>query len=576
MEERLSDNQRARPWSPGVEEKLQMAKNAILAEVPDGIVSIFVVGSITRESTPNSDLDMVTVLNDHAFMQSMDRLKPFLRDLSATINKKHPEHELVLWVSKLDHYKTYLPDVSYVRANMPSSADRLDAWCGLAKFTLINYEAVSHICIYGDFQFLDRAAFLMIPKTEAREVLVLSTRTLAQGLAEMYSPAGFARAGANHIAKAGLRAAYAVLIYRSGKALNSYAQIRDSALRDLPKSFHAVLNHLYDTKTSDSASIPPLPEILAFMQYCESQVANAPRLTFDGVVAGMWGESFAFSPDSVLGKESPIEEYERIADAHTNYAHFLYFLTTSTAIVHELSSLDWSKAHPLILDFFFEEISVISVFAFNCPERLRIIIGRTEREAVDIVFDRKAIEQVAELVERTLRLYLKSPKDTAYSRPWLSIGQKLARLKTITDRLQTFTERPIDATLLQLLNDGFSMDEYVDALQWEGRILGGIVSTELIRVQSEIALTLYQIGAVEASCRILEGLARVVNTKDAVAEEFARDRLAPSENMNRILSTACHYYAITLHRLGRASEAQKQYTQALTLNPENFSALADF
>src|SRR5262249_61365102 len=100
-----------------------------------------------------------------------------------------------------------LPDVSYVRANLPMVQGRLDAWCGLAKHTLIRYEAASGANLYGDFSIGERA-FVRIPKWEPIELLLLATPNLAEGILDVAEGPSLRHAGRNHMANAGLRSAY--------------------------------------------------------------------------------------------------------------------------------------------------------------------------------------------------------------------------------------------------------------------------------------------------------------------------------------------------------------------------------
>src|ERR1700760_3477671 len=100
--------------------KLELTKQLLLEEFAHDLVALLVMGSITHEATPTSDIDIAVVYRDRFHREHIADIKDRLHGLAAEINSRFPAHELVLWPSKLDHYRTFLPDVSYLRANLPS------------------------------------------------------------------------------------------------------------------------------------------------------------------------------------------------------------------------------------------------------------------------------------------------------------------------------------------------------------------------------------------------------------------------------------------------------------------------
>jgi len=375
--------------------KLETAKRDVLSEFSSAVMAIVVMGSITREATDESDLDVSVVYLDKEYNERIEDIRNKLRRIAAEINARYPKNELVLWASKPDHYRATLPDVSYIRRNLPYSLDRLDAWCGLAKITLASYEGASSKVIYGTLD--PQPIVRIIPRYEAVELFLVATRCLAEGLSELGRTDPLEqRNGVNHLAKAGLRAAYAFLIAKDRLPRNSYHEILQAASGEFPEELRPILFRLYDAKMGVTTALPAIAEILQVMRYCEDGVASVRRLTFSGIAWGRAGESFGYSADSFANALTPVEGYSRFAGSDANFVHSMYFVLTAKEIILRIAHL--ASSHPEVLDFFFEEIVAVATFAFFNPAGLNIHVGIHEKTELRFNLGIEALESLVPLL----------------------------------------------------------------------------------------------------------------------------------------------------------------------------------
>lgn len=535
-------------------------------------MGMFLMGSITAEATATSDLDVIVLLHDEDYNRHVEEIQERLTDIAREINRVHPRHELVLWASKYDHYFTLFPDVSYVRGNLPDHVGRLDAWCGLAKHTLIHYECSSAERLFGEVEL--KPVVKAIPRSECLELFLLTTRTLAEGLVELFSadPAQ-RRSGINHVAKAGLRAVYALLIHEDRKPRIRYSEIASEGRNHLPNDIRDTLNALHQAKLDDADDLPDLADVLTLFRYCEKRIADTPRLSSVGLTVGRGGESFAFSAEDITDpKPVPVEAYCRFPGFNANYLHAFYFLMSAQEIVKRMAAVGYDE--PAFLDFFFEEFTAAASFAIYNPDGIRILVGRDERErsTIDLRLGRDFLNGVLPLLVALAEAYL-AAADDQFSRPWLSQQTKLERLHTVLTAVSAISTRDdaegVLARLAERVDIGAQIDTIVD---WQLPLLSGLIGASALQTQIQLGLTLYQTQKFELAKRLLESvIAQEEHARDA-AQLMAIDASA----LAAVFSQAHQYLAITFHRMGEIHGARREYEAALKRDPDNFSAVDDY
>jgi len=553
-----------------LKDKLDLTTRAIQEEFYEAVAGVFVMGSITKEATPTSDLDVVVVYDDGYFQKNFTEIKPKLNRIADEINRVLPEHELVLWASKNDHYRTLLPDISYLRANLPSTTDRLDAWCGLAKHTLLNYEASSHTTILGDFTV---NATKLIMLNEAGELFLLSTRTLAEGITELTSgEARVRRAGINHVAKSGLRAVYAVLLRKDQQPRNSYFDIWQESLRLVSPQHHQIVTHLYEVKSGKRSDLMSTQSLLEFLRYCEMEIADAPSLEMTGLSRDRTGaEAFAFPSDLLFKTSAPVSEYCRFLGFHRSFLNSLYFLMSSEAIAWRLISAGISDLN--VLDFYYEELMAVVSVASMSPGGVHLVVGRNERHEINLELGLKLLQGLAPRLQELASHYLNAEHDQ-FSRPWLSLQTKLARLFVVLQILSNVPDVLVSEHLIEELGKRVNSDCLSEAVLWECFLFRGIYSEAILEHFSNIALKLAQAGGVDLAQRILESVLLVNQTKEDAARELGHSDEARI-SFDQKLSRATQYYAVTFHRQGQFAKAKEQYLKSLALDPNNYSAIDD-
>ena len=553
-----------------VNQKLQTAKRCVINEFGDAVVAIIVMGSITREATEASDLDVSIIYHDRDYNGRIEDIRDTLGKIADQINHGQPHHQLVLWASKEDHYRTNLPDVSYVRRNLPYALDRLDAWCGLAKNTLANYELASHRIIYGKCD-----ALLLVKKIfpcESLELFIIATRTFAEGIAELASiDVTDQRNGVNHIAKAGLRAAYAVLISRNTQPLNSYRAILEASILTFPCNLHNVLKHLYELKTGRKNELIDIASVLQLMHYCEKQISTVRRLSMSEVAFGTAGESFAFpNLHEELMNDPPArsEEYRRFAGFEVNYIHSLYFLMTATEIVRRFARA--AIYNHDILNFFFEEITTIATFAIYAPFGTRIRLGIVEMTELQISLGIENREMLPPLLSSLKKFYEVS---TNYiETPWLPYKSQLSILETLA-LVAPSVGIGKDDTELAALTEQIDIDALCYGLRWQSQILARFYCEKILGTFNQLALLLYQTGRNDDAREILQELLWIDNQKTQSYISLLDQ--ASSIRLFRSLSLTRQYLGITYQRSGDAKQAKYEYLRSLKLDPDNYSALDD-
>lgn len=225
------------------------------------VASIVIIGSFTRqeERTQYSDIDIGVVFDDQYLMTTeVSSIKKALKSIEAEINVDRTGHQVRLWpkpvsiytgTEQRDNYFTSLLDI---QCNTPEDIFELDGWSGLARNTLLHYEASTGVVLYGEDIFRGISHDRMIPHHEWYELHMISTRDLARGFGlrfkghsdvvmglkvqgHSYNEAGYERdmgkvyEGENSIAKAILRNVYARAIFYGTRPLNSYKEILDYA-----------------------------------------------------------------------------------------------------------------------------------------------------------------------------------------------------------------------------------------------------------------------------------------------------------------------------------------------------------
>jgi tetratricopeptide (TPR) repeat protein len=560
-----------------ISEKLKIAKHLVIEEFgDDAVAAIIRVGSITNEA---SDLDVSVIYYDRAYNEQIEDFRDKLNEIADKINREQPQHPITLWASKEDHYRTNLPDISYVKRNLPYMFDRLDAWGGLAKNTLASYEIASHQIIYGhcDALLIDKK----IAPYEAVELFLIATRTFAEGIIELASTDIVEqRNGSNHIAKAGLRAAYAALLSENTHPLNSYSEILEAAILAFPNDLHPVLQYLYELKTGmgDRANILTnfLPEILKLLHYCENRVSTVRRLSMIGVTQASAGESLAFGNlMEELTNDPPAqsEDYCRCPSFDVNYIHSLYFSITAFEIVRRFVRADIDD--PNLLNFFFEEIFVVATFAFYLPFGFKIQLGRTE--AIDLWISIVLEQGIDKIVEERDKLfsYILSLEQfyqsltQCTSTPWLSHQRRLAALNHLFLCASIATAREdIDIVSHTIPNEqDQNIDGFASTLRWQSRLFRQTYDENILKAFNHSALMLYQAQRNDDARAILQDLLWVHHDD--------RNPYPTPLKHEKLLSITRQYLGVTYHRSGDTELAKIEYTKSLDLDPDNFSALDD-
>jgi predicted nucleotidyltransferase len=443
---------------------------ALQRKFGDAVDSVILVGSVTREATSSSDLDIAVVFRDDAYPPRVIALRDSLREIVTTEQLDRHGRDVSLWPTRTDHYRARLPDVSYVRANLPMVEGRLDAWCGLAKHTLIRYESASGVNLLGDFS-LEEHAFVRLPRWEAVELMVLSTRTLAEGISELAVGSQREAAGRNHVAKAGLRAAYAAALTRDNRPLDSYREIHEAACDLLPASMHGLLGDLLKAKTTEGDALPALSDVLTLMHTCESIVASAPRLATAASSPGRLAESFEFDLDSLVADAGDPSAYRRGPGFEINHYQQFYFLMSAREVVRRL--LTASPPPAAVLDFFLEELlAVISWGLFSQNAGLAVPIGLHEREDITIWFRGPWMQYIGAALSSLGRAYL-TDQDPSPGLAWQPTRVKLYTTCLVLSQLAAGAPQiPVDHDVVDSLRRRCA-DDFEFAVGWQAGILHG-------------------------------------------------------------------------------------------------------
>lgn len=441
----------------------------VLDEFPSGVHSIVLVGSASRELVEASDLDIAVVFRDDAYPRRVIPLRDRLRELAESV-AHDVRRDVSLWPSRLDHYVTTFPDVSYVRANLPIVQGRLDAWCGLAKTTLIQYELASAVALHGELDDL-RHGGAVIPPWEPPELFLLSTRTLAEGLHELTTPATRG-AGRNHVAKALLRAAYAALLTVDSTPRNSYRDIRTAALDVLPAGTRAIVETAYDLKLGGSEGVPGASHIVDFMTLCEQLVSTAPRLRTTGASDGRLAESFHFDADSILHPRVASSKYRRAPGFGVNFYQQAYFLMSAREVSLRLSE---SASPGAVLDFYAEELLNVASWAlFSGSSGLEIPVGSIEPESLTVWFRGPWFARMGGLLSQLARWRLSRRHDRTDND-----RSALHPLCLVLSQLAGTPQVPIDPDVLQDLQQ-VCRDDAARAVDWQTGILSGRAQARML------------------------------------------------------------------------------------------------
>jgi predicted nucleotidyltransferase len=215
--------------------------------------SLIVIGSFTREDerTQYSDIDIGVLFDDQYMMTTkVDSIKEILQSIETAINTNQTRNQVRLWpkpmsiYAKIEQRDNYFTSLLDVQCNTPEDIFTLDGWSGLARNTLIQYEAASGVAIYGNDILKEIKLIDEIPHHEWYELFMISTRDLARGLGLRFKgynvDSGIMAKehsydmskvyeGENAVAKAILRAVYALAILQGTKPLNSYQEILEYA-----------------------------------------------------------------------------------------------------------------------------------------------------------------------------------------------------------------------------------------------------------------------------------------------------------------------------------------------------------
>jgi tetratricopeptide (TPR) repeat protein len=540
-----------------IAQKLDRAVADVLALHEPDVKAMVLIGSVTSERTAASDLDVSVVFEDHCYEARGRDLRRGLAELATGINAAVPGPELMLWASKADHFVTLFPDVSYVRANLPASDERLDAWCGLAKHTLQHYEEATGRQLWGDVEL--RSSW-RIPRAEAVELFVLATRTFAEGLAELHSADEHVRAaGNNHVAKGILRAAYAMLLAGGRGPHNSYAAIHEAARERLPEPLRPTLDAALQAKTRavplrDTTSTAAA---LAVMRHCEAQVASAPRWRIGGPVAKPGDEGFGFDPEALDTDRDPAT-YSRCPAPDENYVQFGYFVITAPVVMDRLASV---PADADVADFYLDELAAVTIHAM-LRRGLAVGFGVHEPELVRRSIDDATIRAVATYLEALARAYLQP--GAQFDVPWLDHERKRQRVAALLLVASGAPGVEIADDLVERVQEQTGVEGVLDGVEWVCEVAGGMFSLSGLRLLSTLGLKLYQAGDVARARRILTR-----------AAELARLDTGDGRELAVLRSQALQHLAISEHREGDLQDALAHYQEALDHDPENFSAVDD-
>jgi tetratricopeptide (TPR) repeat protein len=563
-----------------INHKLEIAKRLVVEEFGDAVAAIIVMGSIINEANETSDLDVSVIYHDLIYNEQIEEFRDKLNEIAEKINHEQPHHPIILWASKKDHYLTNLPDISYVKRNLPYAFDRLDAWGGLAKNTLASYEIASHKILYGqcDALLIDK----IIPPYEAVELFLIATRTFAEGIIKLSSIDILEqRNGSNYIAKAGLRAAYAVLISKNKKSLNSYREILNAAILSFPQDLHPVLKYLYEVKTatSERSNIVAdfLPEIFKLLHYCENQVSTVRRLSIRGMAIGRRGEELlAFANFSEASKNNPpaqSEDYCRCPGFDVNYIHSLYFLITAFEIVRRFIS--GGIDDPTLINFFFEEIFVVATFVLCFPFGLKIQLGK-HLEMICLQISISLEEKIETILQEREKVFLyilsieKFHEALAQynDKSWFSSNHLVSTLRGLVICVSIAIAAD-NNTLNTLPGNDLLNDDHIILLKWQSRLLRQIYNEKTLEAFNESALMLFHIKERKDDAKaVLQELLWLDN-----------ENLNPyniSQKAIRLLSRTRQYLGIIYHHSGDTRQAKREYARALELDPDNFSALDDY
>ena len=578
---------RAEPPSPGLHPgdvdrslsglarhpKVDAAISAVRIAYGDDVTGMSLIGSATGEPTQASDFDAAVVFSDALYRARIGQLKSELAAMADDVNARMDGPVLTLWATCEDHYRIRLPDVSYVRANLPASLSRLDAWCGLAKHTLISYEVATAAHLEGSFDFA-AVQPAKLPRTEGVEVFLLSTRTLAEGLAELAAgPFNDPRSGRNHVAKGGLRAAYATVIVASGKACNSYAEIATAARAELPAEAADVVDALYEAKTRDAAVLPPLADVMRLMRLCESRVAAGPRLIAEEFAPGPIEEGWWYSADSMAATEGDPEAYRRGAEYDSNFWQYAYYLVSSREVVRRLLGADVDVE---ALDFFLDELLCVASLGLQLPgSGLRLGIGGVEGESLDLWFRGDWMPPIGPKLCEVAGAYL-ARRDSGWDAPGFSLEQKRERVALVLLQLAQTNVIAVDHDVLQALLDTCPPEAGDSATEWQVGLLAGMTSPPTADKVVSVAATLADRAETARACRVLDRtalLTRMFPADDARLRERAE---GAGLDVVRIAARGHHLRALCAHQDGDVAKAAVGYAAATALDPDNAWALDDY
>jgi Nucleotidyltransferase domain. len=552
--------------------KIEFTKSRILQEYTAEIKGIYIIGSFLKEYTPFSDLDLLVVFEDTFFNENFVSIKNKFYQISGEANLKYPEFELFIWFSKIDHYHIQLPDVSYIRANLPKTIDRLDSWFGLAKHTLISYEAESFYKIFGDF--IITSPIKRIPQSESIELFLIVTRTFIDGIDKIYSEEENVRnIGKSHIAKSGLRAAYSALIYLDGGKRNSYKFILESALNKLPKEFNQLLHDLYTIKSQGNINLN-LDVLLNFFHYVENLIADSPRLITSGLAQGSAGESFGFDVESFLGTNAiPKKNYLRFPNAINNYYQSIYFIISAYRAINIL--IDNKISNLKIIDFFFEELFLTTSLAIFCfPSYIKLVLGQKERQDIEIRF---TLDMLISLQKILCTLFLEYAKgNDNYTTEWLPTKIKANYAGMLLIQINSLHKISIPEAENKIINDFIEDDVFVNAIVYQTEIFSGIYNLRFLEFMNSTGFSLLKAGRNEQAQKIFNTLIHLKDIKSEVLNELNLDQDSPKNIVIHELSKTYQFSAFTFQIQGNINEAKQRYLISLELNPDNYSALDDF
>jgi tetratricopeptide (TPR) repeat protein len=544
-----------------LDSKLDRAVAAVLARHEPKLKSIHAIGSATHERTAASDLDVSVVFDDDYYMARARELRTELAAVADEINRTEDGPELVLWPSKFDHSLTFVPDVSYVRANLPTADERLDAWCGLAKHVLQHYESATIRRLWGEIEL---EPWWKIPATEAVELYLLATRTFAEGLAEAHAPdPAVRRLGNNHLAKALLRAVYAWLLASDQQPRNSYAEIHRAATELVGAAHRDTLDAAYQAKTAATSLLGavPLERVVALLRECEAAVAAAPRWRIGGLATGRAGESFGFDPESL--EPRPIERYRRCPVPDDNFVEFGYFVLTAPIVLERIGAAQPSAD---VADLYLEESAAVVVYAL-LGNQVAVRFGQREAEVVQRPIGAGTLAHAVGQLELLADAYVR-PGAERFGRPWLSLHGKRRRVAALLRVLDGHGALTVSPAALERLEASVGVDGVIDGLEWIADLAGGTFTVGGLDLLTRLGLSLYQHGEAPRARRVLARAAEFARVEVEAGPEALR-------GLDQLRSRALQMYAITLHRDGDLAAAQAHYEEALDRDPDNFSALDD-